>query len=77
MWSLPASERPKAAMPPLPALHRLNLTARAWRDGAALAELRDHVATLLASQTGAPPVPDRFLARGYESLRACLPDVAN
>ena len=66
--------RAKTPMPPEVALHRFQLSASAWRDGDALADLIKSVSDRLRAETGSAPEIDALLRGGYESLRACLPD---
>jgi hypothetical protein len=69
LWRLPVPERSKTPMPPVHALPALGLAPGDPR----LAQLRQHAAGLLRQETGKEPRLADYEARGYESLRSCLP----
>lgn len=69
LWRLPVPERSKTPMPPVHALPALGLTPADQR----LSLLRQHAAGLLRQETGKEPRLADLEARGYESLRSCLP----
>ena len=69
LWRLPVTERSKTPMPPVHALPALGLTPGDPR----LDQLRQHAAGLLRKETGREPRLADLEARGYESLRSCLP----
>ncbi len=73
-WQLAAQERSKTPMPPATALRSLHLAESAWRDSAELARLSGYVRDALQSESGRAPELGALLAKGYESLRPCLPD---
>jgi hypothetical protein len=73
LWSEDPDLRPKTAMPPDQALRRQGLDPARWPGHPDLDLLRGQAAELLRAETGAQPARDAFLARDYESLRACLP----
>jgi hypothetical protein len=72
MWQRAASVRAKSPMPPEVALHRMELSADAWRDGEPLAALLQSTAERLRTETGRVPDLDGLLHEGYENLRSCL-----
>ncbi|HQR10983.1 MAG TPA: hypothetical protein PLW68_06615 [Casimicrobiaceae bacterium] len=72
MARLAVNARAKTPMPPDVALHRLNYTADAWRDGEPLASLLQATAQRLRAETGRPPDLESLLRNGYEALRPCL-----
>jgi hypothetical protein len=73
VWRLPAERRPKTPMPPVHALSGFGLAAETWPGDPALALLRGYAAELLRAGTGTAPRLEDLEARGYESLRSCLP----
>ena len=74
MWQSSPDVRAKSPMPPDVALHRLQVSADAWRDGEALAALLQSTWERLRAETGRSPELDGLLRGGYENLRSCLPD---
>jgi mono/diheme cytochrome c family protein len=74
MWQSSPDVRAKTPMPPDVALHRMEVSADAWRDGEPLATLWQSTWERLRAETGRPPQLDGLLRDGYENLRACLPD---
>jgi len=74
MWQLPLEQRPKTPMPPPYALYAFHSSPQVWRDGAELAALRSYVERVLQAESGKAPRPEELMSRGYENLRACLPE---
>jgi mono/diheme cytochrome c family protein len=74
MWQSSPDVRAKTPMPPDVALHRMEVSADAWRDGEPLAALLQSTRERLRAETGRSPDLDGLLRDGYETLRACLPD---
>jgi len=72
-WQLAAQDRPKTPMPPATALLGMHIPERSWRDSAELDRLTAYVRDALQSETGRAPELGNLLAKGYESLRPCLP----
>jgi hypothetical protein len=74
MWQLKPDMRDKTPMPPAFALRSLG-TGRGEEgpDAAVIASLRNAAGEMLRAETGRIPSVDELLARGYESLRPCLP----
>ncbi len=72
-WQLAAQDRPKTPMPPATALLRMHIPERSWRDSAELDRLTAYVRDALQNETGRAPELGSLLAKGYESLRPCLP----
>ena len=73
VWRLPAGERPKTPMPPIHALPALGLEADRWPNDPDLGLLRQYASSLLRASTGTAPRLEEMEARGYESLKSCLP----
>jgi mono/diheme cytochrome c family protein len=76
MWQIAPEQRPKTPMPPQYALYGFHSSPQAWRDSAELAALRTYVERALQAEKGKAPRPEELLARGYENLRACLPEAS-
>ena len=76
MWQLAPEQRPKTPMPPYYALYGFHVTPQAWRDSAELAALKAYVERVLQAEYGKAPRPDELVNRGYENLRACLPEAS-
>lgn len=72
MWHREPGEREKTPMPP-PYPSATGVVRSAPRGAAALERI---AADLLREETGAAPQLDALLAKGYETLRPCLPDAA-
>lgn len=71
-WQVAPGTRAKVPMPPPRASDNARPHVQAAAD-ADVAPLQSIVATWLRAETGAEPSVDALLARGYESLRPCLP----
>ena len=76
MWQLAPEQRPKTPMPPQYALYGFHSSPQSWRDSAELAALKAYVERALQTEKGKTPRPEELLARGYENLRACLPEAS-
>jgi hypothetical protein len=76
MWQVAPEQRVKTPMPPQYALYGFHSSPQAWRDSAELSALKTYVERTLQAQSGKTPRPDELLARGYENLRACLPEAS-
>jgi mono/diheme cytochrome c family protein len=74
MWQVPVEHRPKTPMPPPYALYAFHSSPQSWRDSAELGALRTYVERVLQAESGKAPRAEELLSRGYENLRACLPE---
>jgi len=74
MWRMKEGARPKTPMPPENALGGLSVSREAWPDHPDLHTLQDHVGGILRGQTRSSSSPETLQARGYDNLRACLPE---
>jgi mono/diheme cytochrome c family protein len=72
MWDWPEAGRTKSPMPPDSWLRSAGLTPRQWRDGAALAALRGHMAGLLALTGSSAGQVEMRGRQAYEGLKPCL-----
>jgi hypothetical protein len=72
MWQTPEAERPKVPMPPPGASHQGAPRIQAQPEPA-IDALQARVAAWLRAENGRTPDVAAMLARGYESLRPCLP----
>ena len=72
MWGRPEEARVKSPMPPESWLSGAGWSPAAWRDGAPLAALRDHVAELLARAGTSAQEVERRGKQSYETLQPCL-----
>jgi hypothetical protein len=76
MWQDRAERRPKTPMPPENALQGLAVSRTEWPSHPDLRVLQDYAGALLRSENGTAPRLDALEARGYGSLRQCLPEGA-
>jgi len=74
MWQLAPEQRPKTPMPPHYALYGFHVSPHTWRESGELAALRAYVERTLQAEGGTVPRPHDLMSRGYENLRACLPE---
>jgi hypothetical protein len=74
MWQLAPGERPKTPMPPHYALYGFHVAPQTWRESRELAALTAYVERALQAESGKVPPPQELVSRGYENLRACLPE---
>ena len=74
MWGKERAARPKTPMPPESALPLLDVSHDTWPRHADLRTLQARAASLLETQPGAVPRIEALEARGYGSLRPCLPE---
>ena len=73
MWQLDDAHRAKTPMPPVLALGGLAVDPATWPLHPDLLLLTAYAGELLRRENGALPRVDKLAARGYESLRSCLP----
>lgn len=73
MWQLGAEERPRTPMPPVHALHAVNLSPEKWRDSPQLESLKRYVVNILELKGVNKTKPEAVITQSYETLRPCLP----
>jgi hypothetical protein len=69
------ADRDKSPMPPLLALEAMGLGEDGWVDSGPLEVLKSYVSSLLQQQSQAKPKLEQYERRGFDQLRACLPDL--